>query len=170
MRTHTTAPDASWTAVRISDGHSTTRRCFRDLSAGVRVAHVAIDEISYELALGLPAVVPNDPFISDPQIKDEAIWLGPERSRATTIADRAGTTVVLHDVEGRAVSYQTTLDAAEPLLSQIGDPVRYPKYSVYGIISGDGGSITSSPRTPMRPPGHPKWAYEHRSSPATATT
>lgn len=89
---------------------------------------VDIDEISYELALGLPAVAdPDDPFVLDPDIKEEAIWIGPKRTRATTVADRSGTSLLLHDAEGHLVTYPTTLDSAEPLLSQIGDPGRFPE-------------------------------------------
>jgi predicted ATPase len=88
---------------------------------------VEIDEISYELALGLPSLPSGGPFVLDPEVKEEVIWIGQERSGATTIADRAGTTVILNDLEGRRVSYPATLDSAEPLLSQISDPGRYPE-------------------------------------------
>ncbi len=91
------------------------------------VIGVEIDEVSYELSLGLPSAAPNDPFVLDPDVKEEVIWVGRKRSRATTIADRAGTTVILHDVDGRPVSYPATLEPAEPLLSQIADPGRYPE-------------------------------------------
>ena len=91
------------------------------------VIGIDVDEFSYELSLGLPSVDPTDPFVLDPEIKEEAMWIGPKRTRATMIADRAGTTVILNDVEGRPVSYPTSLDKAEPLLSQIGDPGRYPE-------------------------------------------
>jgi predicted ATPase len=69
------------------------------------VIGVEIDEISYELALGLPSLPSGGPFVLDPEVKEEVIWFGQKRSRATTIADRAGTTVILNDVEGRRVSY-----------------------------------------------------------------
>ena len=91
------------------------------------VIGVEIDEVSYELSLGLPSAAPNDPFVLDPDVKEEVIWVGRKRSRATTIADRAGATVILHDVDGRPVSYPATLEPAEPLLSQIADPGRYPE-------------------------------------------
>jgi predicted ATPase len=91
------------------------------------VIGVEIDEVSYELSLGLPSAPPSDPFVLDPEIKEEVIWVGRKRSRATTIVDRAGTTVILQDVDGRRVSYPATLNLAEPLLSQIGDHGRYPE-------------------------------------------
>jgi predicted ATPase len=97
------------------------------------VIGVDIDEICYELSLGLPAARSGDPFMLDPQIKEEAMWVGANRTRATTIADRAGTTVLLHDVDGLPVAYPASLDSAEPLLSQIGDPGRYSE--VFGLRS-----------------------------------
>ena len=37
---------------------------------------VEVDEVSYELPLGLPSVGSTDPFVLDPDVKDEAIWTG----------------------------------------------------------------------------------------------
>jgi predicted ATPase len=85
-----------------------------------------VDEVSYELSLGLPSVGSTDPFVLDPEVKEEAIWTGPKRARAAMIADRGGydgpparrrgASGLLpgHSRQGRAV------------LSQIGDPGRYP--------------------------------------------
>ena len=119
------------------------------------VIGVDIDEISYELALGLPAAGPGDPFLLDPQIKEELIWVGAKRTRATTLADRAGTTVLLRDVDGLPVSYPTALDSAEPLLSQIGDPGRYPE--VFGLRAHLGRwrfyhEFPTHPQAPARSP------------------
>src|ERR1700751_4794269 len=36
---------------------------------------VDVDELSYELSLGLPSVDSTDPFVLDPEIKEEAIWI-----------------------------------------------------------------------------------------------
>lgn len=113
----------------------------RDLRKGeaVRtVIGVEVDELSYELSLGLPSVDnPRDPFVLDPEIKEEAIWIAPKRTRSSTIADRAGSTVILHDNEGRPVTYATALDSAEPLLSQIGDPGRFPEvFALRGHLGG----------------------------------
>ena len=126
------------------------------------VIGVDLGEISYELSLGLPSAPPNDPFVLDPEIKEEVIWIGPKRTRASTVADRAGTTVILHDVAGLPVSYPTTLDPAEPLLSQIGDPGRYPEvFAVRNHLGGwrfyhefptDAGTPARSPQVGVRTP------------------
>jgi predicted ATPase len=95
------------------------------------VIGVTIDTLSYEIKLGLPAQDPETPFFLDPEIKEEAIWVGSKRTPRTAIADRSGTTVILKDIEGLTVRYPATLDPAEPMLSQIGDPGRFPE--VYGL-------------------------------------
>ena len=90
------------------------------------VIGVEIEELSYELSVGLPAPG-SGPFSLDPEIKEEAVWLSPKRTRTTTIADRSGSTVILYDADGKPATYPTALDPAEPFLSQIGDPGRFPE-------------------------------------------
>lgn len=86
-----------------------------------------VDGLSYELALGLPHHVPSNPFTLDPQIKDEAAWVGPKRTRHSTIADRAGTSATATDVDDALVAFPNLVDPSEPLIAQLGEPARFPE-------------------------------------------
>ena len=87
-----------------------------------------VDEISYELALGLPSVDPaTTPFSLDAEIKEEAAWFGPRRSRHTELLDRSGATATARDVDGSTVTFPMVIDRFEPALSQLGEPARFPE-------------------------------------------
>ncbi len=119
------------------------------------VVGVTIDDFSYELSIGLPPRTGNEPFVLDPEIKEEVIWFGPKRTPNSIIADRSGTTVILKDTEGLSVRYPTALDPAEPFLAQIADPGRFPE--VFGLRAQFGNwrfyhEFPTDPSAPARSP------------------
>ena len=90
------------------------------------VLGVHVDDMGYELALGLPPPT-GSVFRLDPEIKEEAIWVGDARNHHSTIADRAGVSGTAIDVDGGKATFVTTLNSAEALLGQVGDPARFPE-------------------------------------------
>jgi len=69
------------------------------------VLGAAVHDLSYELVLGLPRPDPSSPFTLDPQIKQETAWVGPKRSRHSTIVDRAGVSATATDVDDNLVTF-----------------------------------------------------------------
>jgi predicted ATPase len=88
---------------------------------------IQVDELSYELALGLPSIEPTSPFALDAELKEERVWLGTAASRHAVLMDRAGASATARDVDGRTVTFAVTLDRFEPALSQLGEPARFPE-------------------------------------------
>lgn len=126
------------------------------------VIGVDVDDLSYEMSLGLTSPSPGDPFFLDPEIKVERLWISPKRTRATTLAERDGTSVWLRDEEGQVVDYPVSLDPAEPFLSQIGDPGRFPEvfalrarlggWRFYHEFPTDATAAARSPQVGVRTP------------------
>ena len=88
----------------------------------------AVDDVSYELSLGLPSVdASTTPFSLDAEVKEEVAWFGPARSRHTLLLDRAGSTATARDVDGATATFATMLDRFEPAISQLGEPARFPE-------------------------------------------
>lgn len=86
------------------------------------------DTYCYELSLGLPQLS-TSLFGLDPEVKEEWIWHGIERRRATTFLERrAGTTYVM-DQDGARVTYPLMLSHTESVLSQLHEPHLYPELS-----------------------------------------
>lgn len=89
---------------------------------------VQVDEVSYELALGLPSIDPDGThFALDAEIKEERAWFGPTASRHSTLLDRAGASATARDVDDQTATFAVTLDRFEPALAQLGEPGRYPE-------------------------------------------
>jgi predicted ATPase len=87
-----------------------------------------IDDISYEVALGLPSVeFDSTPFALDAEIKEEAAWIGAKRTRHSDLLDRAGSTASARDIDGATTTFATVVDRFEPALSQLGEPARFPE-------------------------------------------
>ena len=110
----------------LSAGHVQTRRG-RSQSVRMRFG-AAVDDVSYELSLGLPSVeTSTTPFSLDAEIKEEAAWFGSTRSRNTELLDRAGSTATARDADGSIATFATMLDRFEPALAQLGEPARFPE-------------------------------------------
>ena len=86
----------------------------------------AVDDVSYELSLGLPSVeASTTPFSLDAEVKEEVAWFGATRTRHTELLDRAGSTATARDVDGETSTFATMLDRFEPALAQLGEPARF---------------------------------------------
>lgn len=88
-------------------------------------------DLTHALEAGLVAVEPGNPFVLDPEIKEEYVFLGRARTKAGTIADRSAltATVVTADGEKRRLS---SLNPAESILDQVGEPGLYPELAMLG--------------------------------------
>ena len=84
------------------------------------------DQLSFQLDCGFP-IPGNTLFGYDPQIKEEAVWLGKVRRPSTTLVDRRGGMAKLRDPEGETVEYPAALTENESILSQLREPQRFPE-------------------------------------------
>ncbi len=83
------------------------------------------DEFSYAISLGLPTPS-RSAFALDPEIKQEAIWVGSSYRPASALIERKGN--VLKVREGRSWHVLThSLNNFESLFSQVADPERTPE-------------------------------------------
>ena len=94
------------------------------------------DALSFQLDCGFP-IPGNTLFGYDPQIKEEAVWLGKVRRPATTLVDRRGATAKLRDSQGELVEFPAMLTENESILSQLREPQRFPElYSLRDEMRG----------------------------------
>ena len=84
------------------------------------------NDLSHELNAGLIQVAPKTPFVLDPEVKEEYVFLGAHRKPSTMLADRHGVHAKLTDVDGET-RRTLSLRSAESLLSQVGEPALYPE-------------------------------------------
>ncbi len=84
------------------------------------------DDLSHELNAGLQQISPSNPFVLDPEIKEEYVYISPKRSTSSTLLDRsiAFGSVVPRDGETLQV---TSLRTSESMLSQVGEPGQFPE-------------------------------------------
>lgn len=114
-------PSAMWAGeperkARASEG--------RRLSVGFADARMA-----YELRLGLPKDGRGSTaFLLDPVVKEETIRT--VETPKVNLLERRNISAMLRDEQGHANSFGTQLDAGESVLSQLGEPHRYPVLSV----------------------------------------
>lgn len=87
------------------------------------------EEYSYELICGLPPGVPPSLFDLDPQIKEEYVWHGKIRRKATTFLERKAGTAWVLDQNNKLNSYPAALNEWESVLSQLLEPHLYPELS-----------------------------------------
>jgi predicted ATPase len=83
--------------------------------------------IAYELRLGLP-VPAGSMFDSDPEVKAETL-----RTVVTpkvNLLERRLRSAMLRDSDGRPITFGVSLDLNESVLSQLGEPHRYPALSM----------------------------------------
>jgi predicted ATPase len=111
-------PSAQWAG----ESGAARRKQPRRVVIGVR-----LEELSYEIGIGLPALSGWDPFRLDPEVKEEKVWIGSKRSKGGVIADRAGMTATALDVDGAETRWAVMLDPGESLLAQLSDPARFPE-------------------------------------------
>jgi predicted ATPase len=91
----------------------------------------ADDDIAYELRLGVPPrdpSVPPGPFALDPEVKAETLrTLGKPK---VNLFERRNQSAMLRDHDGHAVTFDARMDLSESVLSQLGEPHRYPVLSM----------------------------------------
>jgi predicted ATPase len=116
-------PSAMWAGERSQRAAATKNEAPR-LSIGF-----ADDDIAYELRLGIPPRHPNPTaFWLDPDVKAETIrTLG---KRKVNFLERRNQSAMLRDVDGNPVTFNAQLDLNESVLSQLGEPHRYPILSM----------------------------------------
>ncbi|ORB90265.1 AAA family ATPase [Mycobacterium persicum] len=84
------------------------------------------DEFGYALDLGLPTATRTE-FGLDPEVKVEALWVGPVWRPATVIAQRGGPTARVRDGDGGWHVIADVLRPFDSMLSELADPVRAPE-------------------------------------------
>lgn len=93
---------------------------------------VSLDDLSYELVAGLtPKQAAETRFVLDPEIKEESLHYGKARRSSTRLVERgvAAATLATTDGEREMIKW---LDTGESVLSQVGDPSRYPELTDLG--------------------------------------
>lgn len=100
----------------------------RKKSAGVRfTAGVELDDLAYQLMCGLMPP-PQGPFMLDPDVKEETVWVV-ERGARHMVAQRDAGSAFLRDAEGSRTSFPFDLWNGESFLSQLSEPHRFPLLS-----------------------------------------
>ncbi|MEM9270005.1 MAG: AAA family ATPase [Pseudomonadota bacterium] len=84
------------------------------------------EEYGYALDLGLP-VSGRSLFALDPEIKTEALWLGPRHTPRAMIAERKGPSVTAKDRSGQRVQVATDLAPSDSMLTHAADPATVPE-------------------------------------------
>jgi len=84
------------------------------------------DDFGYAMDLGLPSAT-ETAFALDPEIKVEALWVGPVWRHATVIAERGGPTARVCDGVGNWHVIADVLRPFDSMLSELADPVRAPE-------------------------------------------
>ncbi len=92
------------------------------LTVGVR-----LEELAYELSCGL-VPPPQGPFMLDPDVKEETVWVH-EGKRRHVMAERRAQSVFARDAEGHRTTFAAQLWGHESMLAQLSEPHRFPLLS-----------------------------------------
>lgn len=91
-----------------------------------------LDDLNFLMNCGFP--IPNPPgqrppslFSYDPEIKEEAVWIGKTRKPSTTLLERSAGITWMRDEANRKVEYPLILTENESVLSQLREPHRFPE-------------------------------------------
>ncbi len=119
------------------------------------------DEFSFELSCGYPQPG-GSAFCYDPEIKEEAVWLGDRRKPSTTLLERKAGMTTVRDLDGFRVEYPLVLGENESVLSQLREPHRYPElvslrdavrgWRFYHAFRTDDDAPLRSPQVSVRTP------------------
>lgn len=91
---------------------------------------LTLDDMAFDLVAGLTPTEPDSTrFVLDPEIKEEALYFGDSKRPGTQLLDRGPAAAALITVDGERVLIPA-LDTGESVLSQVGDPGRFPELSV----------------------------------------
>jgi predicted ATPase len=100
----------------------------RRKSAGVRfTSGVELDDLAYELACGLMPG-PKDPFVLDPDVKEETVW-AMDGGKRHVVAQRKAGSAFLRDADGNRTAFPFDLWNGESFLAQLSEPHRFPLLS-----------------------------------------
>jgi predicted ATPase len=104
----------------------------RERSRPVRIRlEVTLEELSYSLELGLPAVGTNQSaFARDPEVKSESVELVSDQA---TLLERRASSAFIRDAAGDRITFPFEIWPGESVLAQIVDPGRFPVPSVLRI-------------------------------------
>lgn len=86
---------------------------------------VSIDEIDYEIQLGMPTPDETSLFSLDPHVKEESIFVRKGKSK-TKFLERGKSSCTMRNAEGEKVTYRLALHHEESVFNQISDPQEYP--------------------------------------------
>lgn len=89
------------------------------------------DDLSYEIALGLPAggnPAAVSRFRLDPEIKSEHVWQSPPRRRGNTWLERDHGLATLRDADGEWQRLGAALTPSRSVLSELAEPQRFPEF------------------------------------------
>ncbi len=113
-------PSAYWA------GDTRTAKKTAKKTAKRMVVGIQLDDLSYELSLGLPSPAGNY-FALDPEIKEERAWFGNSPTRHSLLLDRAGQTAFARNVDHESVQFNLLIDTNELALAQLSEPHVYPE-------------------------------------------
>lgn len=83
-------------------------------------------DISHEIHAGLPQLGSSSPFVLDPEVKDEYVYMGRSRTPSSMLVERSRAHATSIDTDGAKRSTMS-LVVSESLLGQMGDPMSYPE-------------------------------------------
>lgn len=110
-------PSVLWSGPRRRLGHGPEPVVFSVTVQG--------DDYGYAFTCGLP-VKSESMFKRDPEVKEEAAWLGPLRRPSVTILERDHGSLHARTADGERVHYPLVLEAQETALAQVIDARRFP--------------------------------------------
>ncbi len=119
------------------------------------------DDVTFQLVTGFPQPS-GSLFCFDPEIKEEVIWVGPQRRKASTLLERKAGLTWFRDMNGERVEYLVTLSENESILSQLREPHQFPElfqlreevrdWRFYHTFRTDDEAPVRSPQVSVRTP------------------
>lgn len=97
---------------------------------GHRRGRVADDDdvaFGYAVDVGLPQLDSGSPFVRDPEIKAETVWVGDAPRPRDVVAERRGPSVRARDADDGWVQVPRQPDPTESLLTELVDPLLAPQ-------------------------------------------
>ncbi len=110
-------PSVLWSGPRRRSGRAADPVVFSVTAQG--------DDHGYAFTCGLP-VKSESVFQRDPEVKEEAAWLGPQRRPSTTVLERDHGSLHARTADGERVHYPLALENQETALAQVMDARRFP--------------------------------------------
>ena len=89
---------------------------------------VELADLAYQLVSGLMPALKGDPFVLDPDVKEETVW-AMDRGKRHVVAQRAAGSATVRDAEGNRTAFPYDLWNGESFLAQLSEPHRFPLLS-----------------------------------------